>query len=624
MAGPGTGKSFAMKLRAARLLEEGQDPRRILAITFTRTAAASLVKDLRDLGVPGSENIRAGTLHAFCFGLLSKQEVFQYLGRVARPVVTFSKSGVLQFEGGAMLDDLIGIGNFGPKRECTKRIRAFEAAWARLQSDAPGWPTDPLDRDFQAALINWLRFHKAMLIGELVPETLRFLRNNPGCDARTAFDHVIVDEYQDLNRAEQDLIQLLSENRAVAIVGDVNQSIYRFRHANPDGIETYGARFPETHDEVLRECRRCPTRVVTIADQLISHNHPGSSGPHLNPLPQNPAGEIHIVQWNSVGEEADGLAAFVRAAVDRGVPPGEILVLTPRRLLGYGIRDQLLDRNVPVHSFYHEEALEEDDAQHAFALISLLADDEDRVALRWWLGHGSPSGRRNAYQRLRLHCESSDISPKEALDACVAGTLVIPNTNELVRKYLQLLEILNDLRPRELADLVDVLMPPGNEACSAMREAALLDFPEIETIDDLLDCLRSNVTQPVVPEEVDYVRVMSLHKSKGLTSKVVIISGCTQGLIPFVNTDETPQEAAITLCEQRRLFYVAITRCTETLVISSTAWMPRKFAWKIGARVAPGRGAKAATIASQFIYELGPTAPASKLGRVWADGGYTE
>jgi DNA helicase II / ATP-dependent DNA helicase PcrA len=377
-----------------------------------------------------------------------------------------------------------------------------------------------------------------MLIGELVPEALRFLRNNPGCDARTTFDHVIVDEYQDLNRAEQDLIQLLSENRGVAIVGDVNQSIYRFRHANPEGIETYGARFPETHDEVLRECRRCPTRVVTIADHLISHNHPGGSGPHLNPLPQNPAGEIHIVQWNSVEEEAAGLAEYVRTAVDRGVPPGEILVLTPRRLLGYGIRDQLRDRNIPVHSFYHEEALEEDDAQHAFALISLLANDEDRVALRWWLGHGSPSGRRNAYQRLRLHCESSDISPKAALDACAVGTLVIPNTTEIVRKYLQLLEILNDLRPRELADLIDVLMRAGNEACSAMREAALLDLPKIATIDDLLDCLRSNVTQPVVPEEVDYVRVMSLHKSKGLTSKVVIISGCTQGLIPFVNSDE--------------------------------------------------------------------------------------
>lgn len=326
MAGPGTGKSFAMKRRVARLLESGQSPGRILAVTFTRTAAASLVTDLRTLQVPGCEDIRAGTLHAFCFGLLNGQEVFDYLNRVARPIITFLKSGVLQFEGGTMLDDLVVSGAFGPKRDCTKRIRAFEAAWARLQSDDPGWPQDAVDRAFQTALINWLRFHRAILIGELVPEALRYLRHNPGCDARAAYDHVIVDEYQDLNRAEQDLIQFLSGNRAIALVGDVDQSIYHFRHANPDGIQTYNARYPDTHDEVLDECRRCPTRVVAIADHFISYNYPGVPGPRLRPRPSNLAGELHLIQWGSVEEEASGLAEFVRILVDKGVPPGELFL----------------------------------------------------------------------------------------------------------------------------------------------------------------------------------------------------------------------------------------------------------------------------------------------------------
>src|SRR5260370_39602506 len=82
MAGPGTGKSFVMKRRVARLLEEGADPRRILAVTFTRNAAASVIEDLNGLGVNGCERIRAGTLHSFCFSLLGQQEVFDYLGRV--------------------------------------------------------------------------------------------------------------------------------------------------------------------------------------------------------------------------------------------------------------------------------------------------------------------------------------------------------------------------------------------------------------------------------------------------------------------------------------------------------------------------------------------------------------
>jgi superfamily I DNA/RNA helicase len=115
---------------------------------------------------------------------------------------------------------------------------------------------------------------------------------------------------------------------------------------------------------------------------------------------------------------------------------------------------------------------------------------------------------------------------------------------------------------------------------------------------------------------------MSLHKSKGLTSRVAIVSACTHGLIPFAKDGETPEEAAATLKEQRRLFYVAITRCTEKLVISSAVRMRRDFAWTIGARVVPGRGQEARTIASQFIDELGPKAPAAERGADWAKGGY--
>jgi DNA helicase II / ATP-dependent DNA helicase PcrA len=138
MAGPGTGKSFAMKRRVVRLLEEGADSNRILVVTFTRTAAADLVQELHALGVPGCENIVASTLHSFCFSLLSRREVFEQLGRVPRPLVTFKTSGVLQFEAAPLLEDLDNQPTFGGKRDKTKRILAFEAAWARLQSDDPG------------------------------------------------------------------------------------------------------------------------------------------------------------------------------------------------------------------------------------------------------------------------------------------------------------------------------------------------------------------------------------------------------------------------------------------------------------------------------------------------------
>jgi DNA helicase II / ATP-dependent DNA helicase PcrA len=277
---------------------------------------------------------------------------------------------------------------------------------------------------------------------------------------------------------------------------------------------------------------------------------------------------------------------------------------------------------VDVHSFYHEEALEGESAQRAFAALSLLTNIDDRVSLRWWLGHGSSSARKRAYQRLRQYCEQAGIAPREALDLLASGTLNLPNVSDLVATYRELTTLLARLRTLNLQEVVDALLPPNDDDCSVLREAAILALPNLQDVPSLFEHVRTHATQPEVPEHVDYVRVMSLHKSKGLTSKAVIVTGCSHGLIPFFNIDETPDEKVATLREQRRLFYVAITRCTEILVISSVSSMERKFAHKLGARLAFGHEPTGRTIASQFLDELGPGAPVSVRGQDWAAAGF--
>jgi DNA helicase-2/ATP-dependent DNA helicase PcrA len=614
MAGPGTGKSFAMQRRVQRLLEEGVDPGRLLAVTFTRTAASSLRRDLQGLGVKGCEKLWCGTLHSFCFSLLSQKSVFEYLDRVARPLLTFSKSGISRFEMEPLLEDVDAADSFGGKRECTKRVRAFEADWARLQSDEPGWPSDPVDGKFHNALVSWLRFHRAMLIGELVPESLRYLRNNPTSDALSAFDHVIVDEYQDLNKAEQALIDLLALNGKQAIVGDIDQSIYSFRHANPEGIDQFNLGHPSTRDETLDACRRCPTRVVAMADALIRHNHPGEESPRLRPRAQNPVGDVHVVQWPSLLDEAAGLAGFVRHLIDdKGYRPGDILVLSPRRLIGYRIRDEIESLHIPVHSFYHEEALESDDAQAALCTLIILADRDDRAALRWWLGHGSPSWRTGAYSKLRSLAEQEGVEPRALLEQMSAGARASTGMKELVARWEQLRARLAELESLDVAAIIDALLPDGNRDTRELREAALLVKDECSDATELLDRLRTAVTQPEVPEDGEFVRVMSLHKSKGLTAKVCIVAGCTHGLIPFYDRDQPPAQKASTLKEQRRLFYVAITRCTEVLALSSVSHISPDIAYKMGAAIRMNGD----TIASQFMAELGSRCPAARRGSVW-------
>jgi superfamily I DNA/RNA helicase len=612
LAGPGTGKTFALMRRVMRVLESGADAQVIFVCTFTRTAARDLETELLRLGTPGADEVKTGTVHAFCFSVLSRAEVLRLTGRHPRPL--------LKFEERFLLEDLRGTNGEGI-RDLGKRLNAFAAAWARLQTDTPGWPQDPADRAFLRALESWLRFHEAMLVGELVPETLRFIRDNPASPHRPAFEHVMVDEYQDLNRAEQVLLDELASAAALTVIGDEDQSIYSFKYANPEGIAHFDQEHPGTHDESLEECRRCPRLVVSMANSLIGNNSRRASRVLL-PRVSNPEGDVLVVQWESTKEEAEGLARLIHDRIAAGrVSAGRVLVLAPRRQFGYAIRDALARVSVPAHSFFYEEALDgnptnssDSMAQEAFTLLTLLAKPRDRVALRCWCGLGSSSLNRNAWARLRQHCESTGELPWLALEQLAAGTLRLPYTNPLVVRFEQLRSRLSALHTLQGQDLIDSLFPNGEDWATPLRAIAEA-FPDDGEPDRLIEMVQRGVTQPELPTDVDYVRVMSLHKSKGLTADLVIVAGCIEGLIPTLPRDAASAETFRALEEQRRLFYVAITRATQTLILSSVTRLPRADAHRMGALVRPGGGAYAATITSRFVGELGPERPQAVLGR---------
>jgi len=613
LAGPGTGKTFALMRRVARFLQAGATPNRILACTFTRTAANDIQNEVARLGVDGVERVRAGTLHSLCFRILSRADVLELTNRVPRPLLNFEERFLLQ----DLQDD-----NFGGIRERKRRLQAFNAAWARLQTDEPGWPTDPIDQAFHNALLGWLHFHEAMLIGEIVPETLRYLRDNPASSDRRAFDHVLVDEYQDLNRAEQELLDLLAEAGTLSVVGDENQSVYSFKYAHPEGIATFDETHPDTHDESLTDCRRCPQQIVGMANVLIDNNTHFREAQRLDVCDENCVGETHIIQWHSIEEEAQGIAQLIEQRISAGdVENGRILVLAPRRQFGYAVRDALNNLGILAHSFFHEESLHgnpkniaESQAQQAFTILTLLADPEDRIALRCWCGFGSSSLRSSAWARLQDHCEETGESPRTVLERLSSGQITLSYLSQIVSKFRELQvtdESAHDLVGQQL---VDYLFPVGETWANPFRTLASSIEGDDFDANTLRETLRIGITQPELPTDVDYVRAMSLHKSKGLTADLVVIVGCVEGLIPFVKMDLPPPDSERALEEQRRLFYVAITRTRRTLVLSSITQLPRALAHRMGARVRGGSTTHASTISSRFISELGPSRPAAVLG----------
>lgn len=625
MAGPGTGKSRALKRRVSYLLKGNQDPKRILAVTFTRNAATELVNDLTGLDISGCEDIHARTLHSYCFSLSRSEGVFEDTNRTPRLIMTFYKSRSLKFEGKPIIDDLLTIEpRFESKRKCVKRLKKFEAAWAGLQSEEPGWPVEPIDKIFDKHLREWLQFHNAMLIGEFVPEVLRFLRNNQTSNVLTAFDHIIVDEYQDLNRAEQEIINFISKKSYLMIVGDANQSIYGFRYAHPDGIINFKDPRYTTYDESFMYCQRCPPSVVKIANNLISHNHTHEIVPKLRPIQNKKNDEVHIIKWRTLEEEAKEIGEYVNHLLNkREYTEDDILIITPHKEMAYRIRNIISEKNISVHSYYDDEILENTSVQSVLTILALLDNREDRVALRWWLGQNNMSSRSKSYQKLREYCESRNRSPKAVLEDVINGKLELSYRSDLPERFKNLTEKLDALDKLDMPELIDNLMPKGEPDYTILRKIAKNALAQCTEIGELYKQIKEDVTQPKIPD-FQHVKIMSAYKSKGLSSKVVIVTGCNQGLFPHTEDDLPPDEQYSMICEQRRLFYVAITRCKEILVMSSFRNLKKGDASKmIGIPPQSNRVFRIWVQTSQFIKELGSDAPTLLEGSKWKNSGYT-
>lgn len=613
LAGPGTGKTFAMMRRIARLLEEGVAPERILAVSFTRTAARDLREQLQLLGIAGADQVLATTLHSLSFSILAREAVFEATRRVPRML--------LSYEVEQLVNDLAPL--FGGKVPVRENIEAYEAAWARLQRDEAGPPRDEDSARFEAALLNWLRYHQCALVGELVPLTLIYIRQNPAAPVLPVFDHVLVDEFQDLNRADQALVELLAQHGTLTVIGDVNQSIYSFRYANPEGILDFPNAGPTTSCHLISECRRCPPNIVEMGRALIQHNLPAGQRVDFTADSNRPDATVFVVQHPTLEDEfestADFVANYLRAHPE--VPPGQVLVLATRRVIANGIKRALINRRLNALSYFSEDQVETDAAAEGFCLLTLLVVPNDRAALRAWLGLRHDKGYAPAYARVRTYAEEHELEVFQVLELLESGATRLPYTSGIIARFTTLRGRLAALAGLTGLDLVNALWDATDEDAFDIRLAAQNCAVNNAEPAALREALFREITQPVIPDsQGDIVRIMSLHKSKGLTAKVVLVCGCVAGALPTVKGFD-PVLTARQIQEQRRLFYVAITRASNTLVVSSSVGMSEAQAQQSGIAFQRtfirGQGRIARTSPSPFLGELGNHAPAAISTELW-------
>jgi DNA helicase-2/ATP-dependent DNA helicase PcrA len=322
------------------------------------------------------------------------------------------------------------------------------------------YPPSPIDADFAKDLLAWLVFHNAMLIGEVVPLLYNYLHANPAAPERQEFKHILVDEFQDLNKAEQRVVELLSDDAHVCIVGDDDQSIYSFKHAHPEGIRDWLTANVGADDLSLDECWRCPTRVAHMANSLISHNKMRLVPRALVPIPENGEGDVRIVQFKTLAAEVSGITKIITQLIASGISPGDILVLAQRGAIGTPIFDSLRLNAVPVRSYYAETELDSEEAQRRFSVLKLFVDRQDKVALRWLIGLPGSNWNAAGYHRVREHCAITGQTPWHTLEQLSAGTLQLPYTANIVAAFNEIVEELAALEGHQnLSAVIDAVFP---------------------------------------------------------------------------------------------------------------------------------------------------------------------
>ena len=261
-------------------------------------------------------------------------------------------------------------------------------------------------------------------------------------------------------------------------------------------------------------------------------------------------------------------------------------------------------------------------AAEGFCLLNLLVHPDDRAALRVWVGLGAKGYRSGSYRALRDAAERAEQEPSEVLASAAAGATKFPYQSQLIPRWNELKRRIAAIENLEGLELVRAIWSPQATKCNDIRLMAENLAAEYPTAAELFDAIREQITQPQLPgADSDIIRVMSLHQSKGLTAHLVVITGCVDGALPTIDGEVAPAEQKAQLHEQRRVFYVAITRATNTLVISSSTSMTLGDAMAAGvpvrSRFFVGAMPMARTTASRFTSQLGGSAPATITGGNW-------
>jgi DNA helicase-2/ATP-dependent DNA helicase PcrA len=637
VAGAGTGKTTVLTRRIAHLIAAKRArPEEVLALTFTEKAAVEMAERVDQLIPYGYAESWIGTFHAFGdrvlreaaleqgmnpdFRVLSRPEQIIFLReRLWRlPLERFRPLGDPTRHLGALLD-LVSRA----KDEDIAPEAYREWSRARLALAASDEARDEAERHlelaaFYASYQELLAEAGLVDFGDQIHRTLELLRERPAQlqKLRERYRWILVDEFQDTNRAQLEMLRLLAgdDDPNITVVGDDDQAIYRWRGAAEGNLIAFRDLFPGAQQVVLVENYRSTQVVLDAAAQLISYNNPwrlevvAGIDKRLRSTRLEGPPVIHE-HFDTVSAEADQVAAMIAERLARGHRPRDVAVLVRSNDDADPFLRALNVREIPQRFSGSRGLYAREEVRLLVSFLRALAAPSDSVA-PFYLA-ASPVFRVPERDLLRLNdyarrksrpllevfrelpgnedlagvgpgARKATAALLQALDAA-AEDVPRRRTGEVLYRFLQSSGYLKELSAQASAENESRIKNIARFFESVRSYGEIAEHDRVPAFVEHLDMLRDAGDDPAVAEadpDEDAVHVLTVHKAKGLEFPVVFLVGCAEQKFP-VRRRREPLELPAELLplaspaadphlqEERRLFYVAMTRAGEELVMTS-------------------------------------------------------
>ena len=616
IAGAGSGKTRVLTSRIAYMLEQGVQPHNILALTFTNKAAEQMRTRIEQMvGGASSRRIRMGTFHSVFSRILRENA-----DRIGYPqsFTIYEPSDCKNLIKTICKEMNLADDKYKPNKVLSrisfaKNCLVTPAAYAANASYAAEDRQMQMPR-FGEIYDTYCRRAKqngAMDFDDLLLQTNFLLRDCPDVLARyqELFQYILVDEYQDTNYAQYIIIRRLSQlHSRVCVVGDDAQSIYSFRGAKIENILSFRNDYPTAQVFKLEQNYRSTRTIVNAANSVIERN---SRRMDKKCFSDGDAGDkIRIVKSYTDREEADAVANAMRDRIrETGDGWNEVVVLYRTNNQSATMETALRRRGIPYRIYKGSSFYDHKEIKDMLAYIRLVINPRDDEAFKRVVNYPMRGIGDTTVGRIGELAQARDCSMWEAVDALVAEAAALsdPMQRTIARKaaeFVGLIRSLAEVRAeRALYDFGLEVASRSGILAAYRAENTPEATSAIDNIEELLNSMqlfreqreaeirngeRAEEEQPTVEEWLqsvmlltdmdnneesdDKVTLMTVHSAKGLEYKYVYIVGMEENLFP----SQRAMETADGLEEERRLFYVALTRAKQEAMLS---YCEMRFKW---------------------------------------------